>query len=101
MYSIVYTKKAVGDINNLKSSKLDNKAKALIELIRNDPYKTPPSYEKLQGNLKGAYSRRINIKHRLVYEVYEEDKIIKIISLWSHYDFQVVIFNRVVMVSLI
>ena len=86
MYSIVYTKKAVGDINNLKSSKLDNKAKVLIELIRNDPYKTPPSYEKLQGNLK-AYSRRINIKHRLVYEVYEEDKIIKIISLWSHYDF--------------
>ena len=87
MYSIVYTKKAVGDINNLKSSKLDNKAKALIELIRNDPYKTPPSYEKLQGNLKGAYSRRINIKHRLVYEVYEEYKVIKIISLWSHYEF--------------
>lgn len=87
MYSIVYTKKAAGDIPNLKSAKLDNKAKALIELIRNDPYKTPPSYEKLQGDLKGAYSRRINIKHRLVYEVYEEDKIIKIISLWSHYDF--------------
>ncbi|ETO96662.1 addiction module toxin, Txe/YoeB family [Lachnoanaerobaculum sp. MSX33] len=87
MYSIVYTKKAVCDIPNLKSAKLDNKAKALIELIRNDPYKTPPSYEKLQGDLKGAYSRRINIKHRLVYEVYEEDKIIKIISLWSHYDF--------------
>lgn len=87
MYSIVYTKKAVGDIANLKSAKLDNKVKILIELIRNDPYKTPPSYEKLQGNLKGAYSRRINIKHRLVYEVYEEDKIIKIISLWSHYDF--------------
>ena len=87
MYSIVYTKKAVGDIPNLKSAKLDNKAKALIELIRTDPYKTPPSYEKLQGDLKGAYSRRINIKHRLVYEVYEENKIIKIISLWSHYDF--------------
>ena len=87
MYSIVYTKKAVGDIVNLKSAKLDNKAKALIELIKNDPYKTPPSYEKLQGNLKGAYSRRINIKHRLVYEVYEEGKIIKIISLWNHYEF--------------
>ena len=54
MYSIVYTKKAVGDIANLKSAKLDNKAKALIELIKNDPCKTPPSYEKLQGNLKGA-----------------------------------------------
>ena len=87
MYSIVYTKKAVGDIANLKSAKLDNKAKALIELIKNDPYKTPHSYEKLQGNLKGAYSRRINIKHRLVYEVYEEERIIKIVSLWSHYDF--------------
>jgi addiction module toxin, txe/yoeB family len=87
MYSIVYTKKAVGDITDLKSAKLDNKAKALIELIKNDPYKTLPSYEKLQGDLKGAYSRRINIKHRLVYDVYEEDKIIKIISLWSHYDF--------------
>ena len=87
MYSIVYTKKAEGDIANLKSAKLDNKAKILIELIRNDPYKTPPSYEKLQGNLKGAYLRRINIKHRLVYEVYEEDKIIKIVSLWSHYEF--------------
>lgn len=84
MYSIVYTKKAVGDISNLKSAKLDDKAKVLIEFIRNDPYKTPPSYEKLQGDLKGAYSRRINIKHRLVYEIYEEDKIIKIISMWSH-----------------
>ena len=87
MYSIVYTKKAVGDIPKLKSAKLDDKAKALIELIRNNPYKTPPSYEKLQGDLKGAYSRRINIKHRLVYEVYEEDNVIKIISMWSHYDF--------------
>ena len=87
MYSIVYTKQAVGYIANLKSAKLDNKAKALIELIKNDPYKTPPSYEKLQGNLKGAYLRRINIKHRLIYEVYEEYKVIKIISLWSHYEF--------------
>lgn len=84
MYSIVYTKKAVGDITNLKSVKLDDKAKALIELMRNNPYKTSPSYEKLQGDLKGAYSRRINIKHRLVYEMYEEDKVIKIISMWSH-----------------
>ena len=87
MYSIVYTKKAVGDIPKLKVAKLDNKAKLLIEILKNNPYKTPPSYEKLQGDLKGAYSRRINIKHRLVYEVYEEDKIIKIISLWSHCDF--------------
>ena len=87
MYSIVYTKKAVGDIPKLKVAKLDNKAKLLIEILKNNPYKTPPSYEKLQGDLKGAYSRRINIKHRLVYEVYEEDKVIKVISLCSHYYF--------------
>ena len=86
MYSIVYTKKAVGDINNLKSSKLDNKAKVLIELIRNDPYKTPPSYEKLQGNLKGAYSRRINIKHRLVYEIREEIVLVLVLQAYGHYD---------------
>ena len=87
MYSIVYTKKAVNDIPNLKSAKLDKKAKALIELIRENPYQTPPPYEKLQGDLQGAYSRRINIKHRLVYEVFEEEQTVKIISLWTHYGF--------------
>jgi len=87
MYSIVYTKKAVNDIPKLKSAKLDKKAKALIELIRENPYQTPPSYEKLQGDLQGAYSRRINIKHRLVYEVFEEEQTVKIISLWTHYGF--------------
>lgn len=87
MYSIVYTKKAARDIQNLKAAKLDKKAKALIALIRKDPYQTPPSYEKLLGDLQGAYSRRINIKHRLVYEVLEEEQAIKIISLWTHYEF--------------
>jgi len=87
MYSIVYTKKAINDIPKLKMAKLENKAKALIDLIRNNPYKTPPSYEKLLGDLQGVYSRRINIKHRLVYEVYEDARVVKIISLWSHYDF--------------
>ncbi|MDO4773360.1 MAG: Txe/YoeB family addiction module toxin [Bacillota bacterium] len=87
MYSIVYTKRAKNDIPNLKVAKLDKKAKALIELIRENPYQTPPSYEKLQGDLQGAYSRRINVKHRLVYEVFEEEQIVKIISLWSHYEF--------------
>lgn len=67
--------------------KLDKKARALIEIIKENPYKTPPSYEKLMGDLTGAYSRRINIKHRLVYEVLEEEKTVKIISLWTHYDF--------------
>ena len=62
MYAIVYTKKAVSDIAKLKSAKLEIKAKALIDLIREDPYRSPPSYEKLQGDLSGAYSRRINLK---------------------------------------
>ena len=87
MYNIVYTKKAINDIPKLKSVKLDKKAKALIEIIKENPYKTPPSYEKLMGDLTGTYSRRINIKHRLVYEVLEEEKTVKIISLWTHYDF--------------
>lgn len=87
MYSIVYTKKAANDIPNLKAAKLEKKAKALIDLIRKNPYQTPPPYEKLQGDLQGAYSRRINIKHRLVYEVLEDEKAVKIISLWTHYQF--------------
>lgn len=86
MYSIVYTKKATKDIPKLKGTKLDIKAKALIEVIRENPYQTPPPYERLQGDLQGAYSRRINIKHRLVYEVFEEEKTVKIISFWTHYD---------------
>ncbi len=87
MYKIVYTKKAANDIPNLKPVKLGKKAKDLIELIRENLYQTPPPYEKLQGDLQGAYSRRINIKHRLVYEVLEEEQTIKIISLWTHYEF--------------
>lgn len=85
MYSIVYTKKAAADIANLKAAKLDTKAKALIEILREDPYRTPPPCEKLQGDLQGAFSRRINIKHRLVYQVYEDEKTIKIISMWTHF----------------
>lgn len=87
MYTIVYTKKAAADISKLKAAKLDKKAKALVDLLRENPYQTPPPYEKLVGNLKGAYSRRINIQHRLVYEVVEEAKTVKVISLWTHYDF--------------
>lgn len=87
MYSIVYTKKAANDISNLKAAKLEKRAKALIALIRDNPYQTPPPYEKLQGDLQGAYSRRINIKHRLVYEVLEKEQTVKIISLWTHYEF--------------
>lgn len=86
MYKIMYTKTAVKDIPKLKSAHLDKNAKALIDIIRENPFKIPPPYEKLVGDLQGLYSRRINIKHRLVYEVLEEDKIVKIISLWTHYE---------------
>lgn len=86
MYKIVYTKTAAKDIPKLKAAHLDSKAKALIDVIRKDPYQTPPPYEKLVGDLQGLYSRRINIQHRLVYQVMEEEKAVKIISLWTHYE---------------
>ena len=86
MYTVVYTTPALKDIPKLKSAHLDKTAKALIDVIKNNPYQNPPPYEKLVGNLQGTFSRRINVKHRLVYEVFEDEKIIKIISLWSHYE---------------
>lgn len=86
MYEIIYTKTAVKEIQKLKEIKLDKRAKLLIEIIRKNPFQIPPTYEKLVGDLQGLYSRRINIKHRLVYQVYEKEKIIKIISLWTHYE---------------
>lgn len=86
MYKIVYTKIAVKDIPRLKAAHLDTKAKALIDVIRENPYQTPPSYEKLVGDLQGLYPRRINLQHRLVYQVLEEEKTVKIISLWTHYE---------------
>ena len=84
MYKIVYTKTALKDIPNLKAAHLDEKAKRLIDLIRENPYQSPPEYEKLVGDLRGLISRRINIQHWFVYEVYESEKIIKIIRLRMH-----------------
>lgn len=86
MYEIVYTKQVIKDIPKLKSANLDKNAKALIEVIRKNPFQNPPPYEKLVGDLQELYSRRINIKHRLVYQVIEEEKTVKIVSLWSHYE---------------
>lgn len=74
MYKVVYTKTAAKDVPKLRSAHLDEKAKALIEIIRVDPFQNPPPYEKLVGDLNGAYSRRINIQHRLVYQVYEKSR---------------------------
>lgn len=86
MYKIVYTKIAAKDIPRLKAAHLDTKAKALIYVIRENPYQTPPSYEKPVGDLQGLYSRRIYLQHRLVYQVLDEEKTVKIISLWTHYE---------------
>ena len=86
MYKIVYIEQAVKDISKLKNEGLAKKAKSLIDILRENPFQNPPPYEKLVGDLQGAYSRRINIKHRLVYQVYDVEKIVKIISLWSNYE---------------
>ena len=86
MYKIEYHKKVVKEIKNIKESKLDTKLKSLIEILKTNPFQNPPPYEKLMGDLQDLYSRRINIKHRLVYQVYQKEKIVKIISLWTHYE---------------
>ena len=86
MYRIIYSKAAVKAIPLLKSAKLDTRAKALIALIEQNPFQNPPPYEKLVGNYKGAYSRRINHQHRFVYEVFEETKTIRVLSMWTHYE---------------
>jgi len=84
-YKILYSKLAIKDAKKLSRAGLAKKAQNLIEIIKKDPFKNPPPYEKLVGNLKGAYSRRINIQHRIVYEVRESDKVIRILRMWSHY----------------
>ena len=85
-WELLYTKQAQKDAKKLSASGLKKKAQALLEVIKEDPYQNPPPYEKLVGDLSGAYSRRINIQHRLVYQVYAEEHAIKIIRLWSHYE---------------
>jgi len=84
-WEIVYTKQAQKDAKKLASSGLKDKAKSLLDIIQKDPYQNPLPYEKLVGDLSGAYSRRINIQHRLVYQIYDNEKIVKIIRLWTHY----------------
>jgi len=86
MYIILFSKTAIKDLEKLKSSGLSSKAKLLIDLLRQNPFESPPSYEKLVGDLSGAYSRRINIQHRLVYSVDQENKTVKILRMWTHYE---------------
>jgi len=85
-WKLVYTKHAQKDAKKLASSGLKPKAQELLTLIAEDPYRKPPPFEKLIGDLAGAYSRRINIQHRLVYQVLEEEQVVKILRLWSHYE---------------
>ncbi len=85
MYTILMTRKAQKDRALLKQAGLESKARALLGLLAEEPLRTPPACEKLVGDLKGCYSRRINIQHRLVYMVDEEQKTVKVLSMWSHY----------------
>ena len=86
MWKIIYSKQAEKDAKKISSSGLKEKALILLEILKNDPFQNPPSNEKLIGDLAGSYSRRINIQHRLVYEVFPERKIVRILRMWSHYE---------------
>lgn len=95
MYRIVFEKRALKDLENLKRAGISQKARSLVEILRQNPYQNPPRYEKLVGKLDGIYSRRINIQHRLVYQIYEEkveindvvyDGTVKVIRMWTHYE---------------
>ncbi len=83
---VVYTKQAQKDAKKLAASGLQEQAEDLLKILRQNPYQTIPPYEKLVGDLRGAYSRRINIHHRLVYQVLKSQRIVKIIRLWTHYE---------------
>jgi len=86
MYTIVLSKVAIKQVALLRQGKLLDKVNALLDIIRRDPFEFPPSYEKLVGDLAGLYSRRINLQHRLVYNVNEEKKVVHILSMWTHYE---------------
>lgn len=85
-WQLVYTKHAQKDARKLASAGLKEKTKSLLAILGENPFQNPPAYEKLVGDLVGAYSRRINIQHRLVYQVLEEQRVVKILRMWSHYE---------------
>lgn len=85
-WRLVFTKQAQKDARKLASSGLKPKAQELLDLLAEDSYRKPPPFEKLVGDLAGAYSRRINIQHRLVYQVFEDERVVKVLRLWSHYE---------------
>lgn len=85
-WELIFTKHAQKDAKKISASGLKSKAQKLLDIIKENPYQNPPPYEKLVGDLSGAYSRRINIQHRLVYQPYDAEKIVKVIRLWTHYE---------------
>ncbi len=85
-WRVVFTKQARKDADKLKSAGLIRHAERLLDLLSEDPFRVPPPYEKLVGDLSGFYSRRINIKHRLVYQVLEEERSVKVLRMWTHYE---------------
>ncbi len=86
MWQLHFTEQAQKDAKKVASCGLKPKAQELLEILRNDPFASPPPYEKLIGDLSGAYSRRINIQHRLVYQVLEKERAVKVLRLWTHYE---------------
>jgi Txe/YoeB family toxin of toxin-antitoxin system len=85
-WDLRFTKQAQKDAKKISASGLKPKAEALLEILREDPFRNPPPFEKLVGDLTGAYSRRINIQHRVVYQILPKEKIVKVIRLWTHYE---------------
>jgi len=85
-YRVVFSKQAQKDAKKLKKSNLKESAEQLIEILKEDPLNNPPKYESLRGDLKGCYSRRINIQHRLVYEILEDQKVVHVLRMWTHYE---------------
>ena len=85
-WKIVFTKQAQKDARKLAEAGLKSKAEELLKIVQTDPFLSPPSFEKLVGDLAGAYSRRINIQHRLVYQILEDEQIVKILRMWTHYE---------------
>jgi Txe/YoeB family toxin of toxin-antitoxin system len=86
VWELVYSKYAIKDAKKLSAVGLKEKAQALLDILEVDPLQNPPPFEKLVGDLSGAYSRRINIKHRLAYEVFRKEKIVRVLRMWSHYE---------------
>lgn len=86
IWRLVYTKAAQKDAKKLAAAGLKRKAQALLDIIAENPYQTPPPLEKLVGDLAGAYSRRINIQHRLVYQIADDEHIVKVLRMWTHYE---------------